>query len=121
MPLRFLLDENQRGPFWSLIQRHNARALDMLDVVRVGDPAGLPLGSKDPDILLWCEQHQRILISFDRRTLPTHLTKHLNAGHHLPGIFIMNPHQPMTDQLEMLILIAYASEADEWRDWRKFF
>ena len=121
MPLRFLLDENQRGPFWSVIQHHNARGLDVVDVVRVGDIPELPLGSRDPDILLWCEQNERILISFDRRTLPTHLTRHLNAGRHSPGIFIIDPHKSMLDHLEMLVLIAYATEADEWRDWIKYF
>lgn len=31
MPLRFLLDENQRRVLWHVIQRHNARGIDPID------------------------------------------------------------------------------------------
>jgi len=66
MPLRYLLDENQRGVLWHVIQRHNARGIDPIDAQRVGDPADLPLGSEDPAILLWAEREQRILVTFGR-------------------------------------------------------
>ncbi len=56
MALRFLLDEHLRGPLWHAIQRHNLSSSDSLDVVRVGDPADLPLGSDDPTILAWAER-----------------------------------------------------------------
>jgi len=48
MPLRYLLDENQRGVLWHVIQRHNARGIDPIDTVRVGDTPDLPLGTDDP-------------------------------------------------------------------------
>lgn len=37
MPLRFVLDENQRGPLWRAVIRHNQAGSYPLDVVRVGD------------------------------------------------------------------------------------
>jgi hypothetical protein len=80
MPLRYLLDENQRGPLWHVIQRHNARGLDPLDVVRVGDVPELPLGVDDPSILRWAEQEQRILVTFDKSTTAGHLANHLSGG-----------------------------------------
>jgi hypothetical protein len=89
MALGYPLDEHLRGVLWRAIQRHNAQGVNVLDVVRVGDPADLPLGSADPALLLWAEQHGRILISRDERTLPAHLATHLQAGHHSPGIFIL--------------------------------
>ncbi len=63
MALRFVLDENQRGLLWRAVVRHNQRGLHVLDVVRVGDPSDLPLGSIDAEILLWCEREDRILVS----------------------------------------------------------
>ncbi|HMF13355.1 MAG TPA: hypothetical protein VKE94_13650 [Gemmataceae bacterium] len=51
MPLRFALDENQRGLLWRAVVRHNLAGVYPLDVVRVGDPPDLPLGSADPDVL----------------------------------------------------------------------
>ena len=47
MAIRFVLDEHLRGPLWRAVQRHNARAEDPIDVVRVGDLPDLPLGSDD--------------------------------------------------------------------------
>jgi hypothetical protein len=89
MPQRFVLDENQRGPLWRAVTRHNQAGLHLLDVVRVGDSLDLPLGSTDPEILLWCEREDRILVSFDKATLAGHLRDHLETGHHSPGIFLL--------------------------------
>lgn len=51
MTLRYLLDEHLRGPLWRAIQWHNNSGVYPLDVVRVGDPPELPLGSDDPTLL----------------------------------------------------------------------
>ena len=52
MALRYLLDEHLRGGgLWQAIRQHNASGVDVLDVVRVGDPPDLPLGTGDPDVL----------------------------------------------------------------------
>jgi uncharacterized protein (DUF362 family) len=67
--LRYLLDENLRGVLWRAIQRHNALSVYAIDLVQVGDPPDLPLGSLDPDILLWAERQGRILVSLDKKTL----------------------------------------------------
>jgi hypothetical protein len=64
MPLQFVLDENQRGLLWRAIVRHNQLGANLVDVIRVGDPDDLPLGASDPEILVWCERENRILVSF---------------------------------------------------------
>src|SRR2546429_4475372 len=51
-------------------------------------PPAPPLGTPDPDNLLWAEQHGRIIVTEDRRTMPVHLADHLQAGRHSPGVFI---------------------------------
>jgi hypothetical protein len=89
MPLRFVLDENQRGLLWQAVIRHNQVSGYLLDAIRVGDPPDLPFGSVDPDILLWSEREVRILVSFDKSTLAGHLAEHLRTGHHSPGIFML--------------------------------
>ncbi|HEV3143702.1 MAG TPA: DUF5615 family PIN-like protein [Gemmataceae bacterium] len=89
MPLNFLLDENQRGLFWRAVQRHNRSGSDLLDVARVGDLDDLPLGASDAEILLWAEREGRILVTFDKATMATHLANHLQAGRHSPGIFML--------------------------------
>src|SRR4051794_27117502 len=109
MVLRYLLDENLRGPLWRAIQWHNSRGQHPLDVMRVGDPADLPLGCEDPDILLWSEREQRILVTHDPDTMPRHLADHLNASHHSPGIFMLRPHCTLPQIVTFLVDAAYAS------------
>ena len=111
----FLLDENIRGPLWQFIRRHNARGIDALDVLRVGDPADLPLASEDPDIIRWAARENRILISLDEHTLAGHLTEFLAGGNHSPGILIPRA-VPLIELVEFLACVAHASEPAEWQD-----
>lgn len=63
MPLTYVLDEHFRGILWNALQRHNAGGHHVVDVVSVRDPVDLPLGTKDPDVLLWGEREGRVLVS----------------------------------------------------------
>jgi hypothetical protein len=120
MPLRFVLDEIQRGLLWRAVIRHNQAGVCPLDVVRVGDLPDLPLGSADPDILLWCEREDRILVSFDKATLAGHLANHLQTGHHSPGIFMLHRASRLSQVVAHLALAAHASDAWEWQDRVEF-
>jgi hypothetical protein len=117
MPLRYLLDENLRGgALWRAIRQHNAAGADLLDVVRVGDPSDLPCGSDDSAILLWAEREARILVSLDRQTIPAHLTNHLKAGQHCPGIILIRPHATLANVLSYLVAAAYAADPGGYQD-----
>jgi hypothetical protein len=116
VPLQFLLHENARGLLWWAGQRHNVQGDNPIDAVRVGDPADLPLASDDTSILLWAEKAGRILVSFDKNTLPTHLAHHLQAGRHSPAIFLIRRTSRVRPILSFLVLAAYASEPPEWQD-----
>jgi hypothetical protein len=116
MTLRYVLDEHLRGALWRAIQWHNSSGVYPLDVVRVDDPADLPLGSDDPALLLWAEREQRILVTHDPDTMPKHLADHLAGGHHSPGVFMLRPHSTLPQILSFLRDDAYASEPAEWQD-----
>lgn len=120
MSLAFLLDENLLGPLFSPIERHNLDGLPPLDVVCVGQSDDLPLSSDDPTILLWAERENRILISADCSTLPEHLTAHLTAGHHSPGVFLIRPGTSFSALVDHLTLVAHSSEDYEWRNRIEF-
>ena len=120
MPLRFLLDENLRGPVWRAVEKHNSIAVHPLDVTRVCDPPDLGLGSGDPEILAWCEAQQSILVSADRATLATQLAEHLRRGGHCPGIFLIRPSVGITEIVNFLVAAAYASEPEEWEDQYRY-
>ena len=60
MLLRYVLDENLRGPLWNLMIRHNSKGVDPIDVVRVGDSDAVPLGTKDPELLRWADVEETV-------------------------------------------------------------
>src|SRR5579884_2679593 len=92
------------------IQQHNAGGAFTIDRVQVGDPPDLPLGSSDPDILLWAERAGRVVVTFDRNTMPGHLTAHLQAGHHCAGLFIIRSKATIPQIVDYLVAAAYAAD-----------
>jgi hypothetical protein len=120
VPLSYVLDEHLRGPLWHAIGQHNAAGASLLDVVRVGDPPDLPLGSKDPDILLWAERCGRVLVTNDRATMATHLANHLKAGHHSPGVLVLRPNMPLAQLVFDLAMVAHAGDPAVIRDRIEF-
>jgi hypothetical protein len=110
MTLRYLLDEQLRGPLWNALRRHNAGGLNPVDAERVGDPADLPLGATDPDILLWAEREVRILLSRDFHTMPPYLAAHLRSGHRCPGVFLLRVGLPLRQIVDALVYYAHAGD-----------
>jgi hypothetical protein len=98
MALRYVFDEHLRGPLWRAVQWHNTSGVYRLDVVRIGNPADLPLGIDDPTILVWAE----------------------SAGRHSPGVFMIRPLSTLPELVTFLRDAAYASEPAEWRDRIQF-
>jgi hypothetical protein len=116
MPLRYLLDEHFRGPLWRAIQQHNVAGAYPIDTFRVGDPADLPLGSLDPDNLLWAESNGCVVVSFDKGTMPGHLARHLQAGHHSPGVYLVRPNTTIRQIVDYLVTSAYTTDPALLRD-----
>lgn len=83
---------------------------------QVGAADSPPKGTLDPDLLVWCEERQFILVTENRKTMPRHLTDHLNEGRHIPGILVMNQKMTIGATIEELLLIWVASNEDEYRD-----
>lgn len=116
MPLRFVLDEQLRGkPIWGALRRRAALG-SPLDVVRVGDPPDLPLGSSDPEILIWVEREGRILLTEDRRTIGRHLANHLRSGRSSPGVFLIYPQATNPFIIQWLELVVADNDPAQWRD-----
>ncbi len=116
MTLAFVLDEHLRGPLWQAVRTHKARGVHAIDVARVGDPADLPLGSTDPEIMAWAERNGRIVASHDESTMKTHLADHLRAGCHSPGVFLVRKASRLLEVVDFLVAAAYASEPADWQD-----
>lgn len=79
---RFLLDE-QLNPE---IKKQLQIIEPSIEVYRIGERSVPPRGTLDPDILVWIEQHDFILVTNNRRSMAGHIDDHFAAGGHFPGI-----------------------------------
>jgi hypothetical protein len=68
----------------------------------------------DQQLLIWAAQKGRIMVTHDRRTMPTHAAHLMVHGTNIAGLFVvprnMQVHQALAD-LELMIT---CSENDEW-------
>lgn len=112
MAISYLLDEHIPLSYRTQIIQRKPE----LRVWAIGDPNAPAKGTSDPDLLVWCEKNGFVLITNNRKTMPNHLSDHLNTGHHLPEIFVVNENMSMGQIIGELILIAEASFEDEYQD-----
>ena len=112
MGRRYLVDEHTTPALADQLRRRQPE----LDVASVGDDVAPPKGTLDPDILLWIETHGFTLITRNRKSMPEHLSQHLEAGHHIPGILTLRPKTSLGEIIEDLLLIWELSKEDEYQD-----
>jgi Domain of unknown function (DUF5615) len=115
--LRFLIDECVSEHVAEAIRDWNAQnPLQTIQFLSVGDPPDLPKGSADPNILLWAEANNYLVLTVDYRTMPVHLADHLAAGRHIAGILSVRPATWTHAVVEDLVMIAVAGAADDYYD-----
>lgn len=119
--LLFLLDEDTHGGVAEAFRRRvRLGTPPPVDVVYVGDPLAPSKGIQDPDLLVWAEEHGRVLVSNDRSTLIGHFQSHLAAGRHSPGVLIVKPGTGVGQLISEIILISEACTPDEFVDRVQF-
>lgn len=112
MIARYLLDENLDPAFArQLILRRPG-----LTVRSIGDGVAPPKSTPDPDVLNWCEDHDFVLITNNRKSMPGHLTAHLSEGRHVPGILVLRIHLGFGRLVQELADIAAEARDDQFRD-----
>ncbi len=109
---KYLIDENTTHAIAAQLRRRQPN----IKIRTIGDGVAPPIGTLDPDILLWLEQNDYTLITLNRKSMPRHLSDHIAQGRHVPGIFTLRPKAPFGEILEDLLLIWEASETDEYQD-----
>jgi hypothetical protein len=76
--------------------------------------AGLE-GVKDSDVLAIAAQQRRVLVSHDRKTMPSEFAEFITTNQS-PVVIIVSRKIPMEVVIEELLLIWAASSAEEWVD-----
>lgn len=112
MALKYLLDENV-DPIYKV---GLSRIESDLIVWVVGEPHCPPKGTLDPEILLWWEEYNFILVTNNRKSMPVHLVDRINECRHIPGIFILNVKLTVGQNIDELIFLAQASFEGEYQD-----
>jgi hypothetical protein len=112
MKVRFLLDENLSPRLKLAIFRLNPK----IDILRVGDRDTPSLGTLDPEILIYLERSQRILLTDNRKSMPEHLEAHWANDGFIWGLFWLRPKATVRELAEDLILIWETTETEEWKN-----
>ncbi|MBW4633061.1 MAG: DUF5615 family PIN-like protein [Iphinoe sp. HA4291-MV1] len=112
MTLKYLLDENVAPLYQAQLRRQKPD----LVVWVVGEPGTPPKSTLDPEILCWCEEHDFLLVTNNRRSMPVHLVEHINQSRHVPGILILNDKLTIGQNINELILIAEVSFDGEYQN-----
>lgn len=113
--LKLVSDENFNGD----ILRGLFRRRPDLDVVRVQD-AGLS-ATPDPQVLAWAAAEGRVLLTHDRRTVPTFAYDRVRAGQPMPGVFVVSDLMPLGQATDEILLAAECLAPAECRDHVRFF
>jgi hypothetical protein len=112
MTILYLLDENLEPLYKTQLLRKKPD----LVVYAVGDPGAPSKGTLDPEILCWCEENNFILVTNNRKSMPTHLGNHLSQGRHMPEIITLGAEMSVGETLEDLLLIAEAGTPEDYQD-----
>ncbi|MBI3829618.1 MAG: DUF5615 family PIN-like protein [Planctomycetes bacterium] len=105
--LRLAVDENFNNDIVRAIVRRNPA----LDIIRVQD-AGLS-GIVDPELLEWCAEENRVLLTHDVSTITRYAIERVRDGKPMPGVFEVHRHLSSSDVIEDLLLIAECSREGE--------
>ena len=112
MALKYLIDENVDPIYPTQIRIRQPE----LVIGVIGEPFIPSKGTKDPDILEWCEEYDFILVTNNRKSMPVHLKDYLQANRQIPGIFILSANLSVGQNIDELILIAECSFANEYQN-----
>lgn len=74
--------------------------------------AGLE-GIKDPEVLALAAQEGRVLVTHDRKTMPTEFGRFIMSNNS-SGVLILSQNLPISEAINAIILVWEASTAEEW-------
>ena len=112
MKVRFLLDENLPPRLKLAVFRLNSQ----IDILRVGDNNAPSFGTLDPEILIYLQQSQRILLTDNRKSMPEHIQAHWDNGGFIWGLFWLRPKASIRELADDLNLIWETTEAEDWKN-----
>jgi hypothetical protein len=106
--LRLLIDQDLDHD----ILRGVIRRIPQLDAVTAFE-IGMSKAT-DSQLLTWAAQEGRIIVTHDRKTMPTSASDSMSAGEDIAGLFLVPRSMPLHRVIEDLELMIRCSENEEW-------
>ena len=113
--LRLASDADVHGA----IVRGRRRKLPELDLVRVQD--ALPEGVRDPDVLAWAAEHDRVVLTNDRSTMIGFARQRAVADEPFAGLIATTVEQSIGGAIDDLSLIVECLTSQEMRELQVIF
>ena len=110
MTVRFLADENFNNRIVLGLRRRD-ESIDIALVQEVGLRT-----ADDPTVLAWAADADRVLLTHDIATIPDYAHERVSAGLTMPGVLVVRSVLSIAPVIEEVLLIAGASEPEEWKD-----
>ena len=108
--LRLLIDQDLD----QVILRGLLLRVPNLDVI-TAHQVGLSNAS-DPELLAWAAEHERIVVTHDRRTMPDHASIRIAKMEKIAGIIIISRQLPVSQVINDLEIIVSCSDMVEWEN-----
>lgn len=107
-PPRFLADEDFRRDI-VLAARRLDSSIDFVRAQEIG-----PSGAPDDAVVEFASTESRVVVSHDVSTMAAAAIARLKANEGMSGLILVAQNAPRRAVAENLVLIANASDADEW-------
>lgn len=91
-------------------------SLDLLHVRDVGLAA-----APDPTILEWAATQDRVLLTHDRRTIPSFANERVATGQAMAGVFLVSDNMPTGEAIDELLIAVHCLTVEECKDIIKYF
>src|SRR5215475_12477348 len=73
-------------------------------------------GVKDPPLLAWAAEQNRILVTHDLKTIPKYAYARVESGQPMPGVIAVPDTLALGQAIEELVTIIECSEQHEWEN-----
>lgn len=123
MPLKIILDECSRDKaLWRALQQHlnDNEHLHRDDIMRVGGDGAPGCNTPDNELLIWCAEHGRVIVTQDKRTMIPEFYRKVDEGYTLPGMLIIEPDHPVREIADYLVLLMTCYSHDDLQNRYEF-
>ncbi len=113
--IAFLVDQNFNEHIIDGLTRRD-KTLEFIHVRDVGLAA-----SPDPTLLEWAAERGLVLLTHDRKTIPSFARARVVAGLPMPGVFAVNDSMPVGQAIDELLIAASCLSSEECGDLVRYF